>query len=55
MQSDENLKRINRVFHIVHVGVDPKERSEIGLSENSASGFDTKREGWRRKVNKKVN
>lgn len=26
--SDENLKRINQVFYIVPVGVDPKKKSE---------------------------
>lgn len=30
-QSGENLKHINHVLYVVRVGVDPKERTEIGL------------------------
>lgn len=44
VQSDESPKRKNHVFYIVHVGVGPKEKREIGLSEKSGTGFDMKGE-----------
>lgn len=35
--SDENSKHINHVFYIVHVAVDAKGKSEIGLLEKSVA------------------
>lgn len=41
-QNDRNLKHRSHVFYMVPVGVDPKEKLEVGLSEKSGSGFGTK-------------